>query len=97
VPAVTTSTLPLRSLYERIPDRRLTINFVPVTNMMGEKATCFCRSTLLVVDPHSRSILPDSSAGIRVSGVTATKSMRICGLSISRPISSTIALHRSIE
>jgi len=38
--------------------------------MIGEKATRFCRSILLVVEPHSRSILPETTASIRVSALT---------------------------
>ena len=34
------------------------------------KATCFWRSRLLVVEPHSRSIVPFAISGMRVAEVT---------------------------
>ena len=49
-----------------------TISLVPATNISGENATCLARSALAVVDPHSRSILFCTTAGMRSSDVTLT-------------------------
>ncbi len=38
---------------------------MPATNVVYANATCFWRSRVLVVEPHSRSILPSSSAEMR--------------------------------
>ena len=67
VPAVTTTVFPARSRYERIGEPRRTSSLVPETKMTGENATCFWRSRLLVVEPHSRSARPETMASIRVS------------------------------
>ena len=72
VPAVTATVLPARSRNELIGDPHLTITLVPATKMTGEKATRFCRSTLLVVEPHSRSTRPVTTASMRESAVTGT-------------------------
>ncbi len=96
VPAVTTTVLPARLRYERIGEPRFTSSLMPETKMTGEKATCFCRSRLLVVEPHSRSARPETIASNRVSEVTGVHWM-----AISRPTASPIAsasfLHSSIE
>jgi hypothetical protein len=72
VPLVTTSVLPVRSRKERIGPPRRASNLVPATKINGENATVFSRSTLSVVDPHSRSILPEVTASMRVSDVTGS-------------------------
>ncbi len=43
-----------------------------MTKIVSEKATCFCRSALLVVVVHSISIVPFCSSGMRFCGVIAT-------------------------
>jgi hypothetical protein len=42
-----------------------------VTKVVGAKATCFCRASLLVVEPHSRSTVPLVTSGMRFCEVTA--------------------------
>jgi hypothetical protein len=64
VPLVTTTRLPRRSSTELMPDDFFASILMPATNVVYANATCFWRSRVLVVDPHSRSILPSSSAGI---------------------------------
>ena len=86
VPAVTTTVLPARLRYERIGEPCFTSSLVPATKMIGEKATCFCRSRLLVVEPHSRSAWPETIASMRVSEVTGSHLS-----ASSRPIASPIA------
>ena len=49
-----------------------TISLVPATNIRGENATCLPRSALAVVEPHSRSTLPCTTAAMRSSEVTLT-------------------------
>ena len=72
VPLVTTTVLPCRSFGAEIVEAFGTISLVPATNINGENATCLARSALAVVDPHSRSILPCITAGMRSSDVTLT-------------------------
>ena len=69
---------------------------VPETKMTGENATCFWRSRLLVVEPHSRSARPDTMASIRVSEVTASHLSATSRLSAS-PIASASFRQSSIE
>ena len=61
------------------------------------KATCFCRSILSVVEPHSRSVVPLAISGIRVAEVTGF----ITTLSVDKPrcfvIAVTTFIHKSIE
>src|SRR5882724_836512 len=79
VPEVETTDLPLRSSIElRLLDFFETKR-VAVRKWVLVKATCFRRSGLLVVDPHSRSMVPLASKGIRVEDVTGVNST--CSLS----------------
>src|SRR5216684_2424918 len=75
VPLVTTTVLPCRSFGAEIGDAFGTISLVPATNIRGENATCLLRSAFAVVDPHSRSILFCTTAGMRSSEVTLTYSI----------------------
>src|SRR5258708_32187596 len=75
VPDVDTTGLPLRSSIElRLLDFFETKR-VAVRKCVLVKATCFRRSALLVVDPHSRSIVPLANSGIRVDEVTGLNSI----------------------
>ena len=96
VPPVTATVLPFRSRKDLIGEPLATISLVPATKMVGEKATTFWRSRLLVVDPHSRSARPEPIAAMRVSGVTASHLMSSSRLTVS-PIASTSLRHNSIE
>ena len=96
VPAVTATFLPARSRNEPIGEPFFTITLVPATKMIGEKATRFWRSRLLVVEPHSRSTWPLATASMRLSGVTGTQRMVRVRLTAS-PIADTSDLHSSIE
>ena len=80
-----------------MPEERGTKSLVPATKKIGENATSFLRSKLAVVEPHSRSISPDFTAGMRVSAVTFLYLTAISTPSSSFETSSTTALHRSIE
>ena len=95
VPLVTTTVLPFRSVGAEMVDAFGTISLVPATNISGENATCLARSALAVVEPHSRSILFSTTAGMRSSEVTLTYSILRLASSTSTPISSTIASHSS--
>lgn len=55
VPEVTTTGLPARSLKSLMSEPFFTSRRVPTTKMVSEKAACFWRSRLLVVEPHSKS------------------------------------------
>ena len=50
----------------------LTRRLPPSTKVMLLKSTCSCRESVLVVEPHSRSMVPPTTAEIRVSTVTGT-------------------------
>ena len=97
VPCVTTTVLPLRSLYDLILADFFTSSLVPVMKVTGAKATCFWRVSVLVVEPHSMSIVPLAISGMRVCGVTGL----YLTVSVARPssffTSSTIAAQMSIE
>src|ERR1700761_550098 len=70
VPEVETTDLPLRSSIELILLDFFETKRLAVRKWVLVKATCFWRSALLVVDPHSRSMVPLASRGIRVDDVT---------------------------
>src|SRR6202022_936253 len=79
-PEVETTDLPLRSSIELILLDFLETNRLAVRKWVLVKEICFCRSALLVVDPHSRSMVPLASNGMRVDDVT--------GLSLTSSLSS---------
>ena len=67
VPEVDTMVLPLRSsTVLRFADF-LDTKRLAVTKCVMVKETCFCRSRLLVVEPHSRSMVPFAINGMRVA------------------------------
>ena len=69
VPDVDTTVLPLRSsTVFRFADFFDTNRFA-VTKWVMVNETCFCRSRLLVVEPHSRSMVPFAIGGIWVAEV----------------------------
>ena len=70
---------------------------MPATNVVYANATCFCRSRVLVVEPHSRSILPSSSAGMRLADVTGTNLTSSRGSFSSALTASATRRHRSTE
>ncbi|CRR62018.1 hypothetical protein PAERUG_P54_1_London_24_VIM_2_04_13_00020 [Pseudomonas aeruginosa] len=70
VPAVVTTFLPLRSSKSLMLAVFFDSRRVPTSKMPTEKSTCFWRSSLLVVDPHSMSTVPFCTSGMRVCEVT---------------------------
>ena len=60
-------------------------------------ATCLRRSAVLVVEPHSRSISPDTRLVIRVDEFTGTYLTATVGRFNSRLTASTIFSQISIE
>ena len=74
VPAVEATDLPLRSSIELSLLAFFETKRVAVRKWVLVKATCFRRSALLVVEPHSRSMVPLASNGIRVDDVTGLNS-----------------------
>ncbi len=70
VPEVETTVRPFRSSVLVRPLSFLATNRVAVRKWVLVKAACFCRSGLLVVEPHSRSIVPLAISGMRVAEVT---------------------------
>ena len=70
-PAGDTIVLPLRSLIEPIFDSTLETKRLAVRKCVLVYQTCCCRSALLVVLPHSRSIVPLANSGMRVEAVTS--------------------------
>src|SRR5260221_11608926 len=75
VPDVEATDLPLRSSIEQSLLDFLETKRVAVRKWVLVNATCFRRSELLVVDPHSRSMVPLASNGIRVDDVTGWNSI----------------------
>ena len=71
VPEVETTVLPLRSSILSILLAFLVTYRLAVTKWELVKPTCFWRSTLLVVEPHSRSTVPFAISGMRLAEVTS--------------------------
>src|SRR6202171_3694201 len=69
-PEVETTDLPLRSSIELILLNFLETKRLAVRKWVLVKEICFWRSALLVLDPHSRSMVPLASKGMRVDGGT---------------------------
>ena len=95
VPEVETTCLPLRSWSVLTFDPFLLTNRVAVTKWVIVNATCFWRSRLLVVEPHSRSMVPFAISGIRVADVTGLSLTWRFGIFSSNLTASTIFPHRS--
>src|SRR3978361_1300938 len=70
VPEVETTDLPLRSSIELILLDFLETKRLAVRKWVLVKEICFWRSTLFVVEPHSRSMVPLAGRGMRVDRVT---------------------------
>src|SRR5579863_8585690 len=66
VPDVATTDLPLKSSIRSSLFAFFEMKLVAVRKWVWLKATCRCRSGLLVVEPHSRSMVPFASKGMRV-------------------------------
>src|ERR1700688_1321528 len=78
VPDVETTDLPLRSSMELILLDFFETNRLAVRKWVLVKEICFWRSALLVVEPHSRSMVPLASKGMRgddVTGLSLTSSL----------------------
>src|SRR5258708_14077355 len=71
-PAGETIVLPLRPLIEPIFDSTFETKRLAVRKCVLVYQTCCCRSALLVVLPHSRSIVPLANSGMRVEAVTSS-------------------------
>src|ERR1700694_3699203 len=74
VPEVETTDLPLRSSIELILLDFFETKRLAVTKWVWVKQICFWGSALLVVEPHSRSMVPLASNGIRVDDVNGLNS-----------------------
>src|SRR5438045_4505246 len=74
VPEVEATDLPLRSLIELSLLDFFETKRVAVRKWVLVNQTCFKRSGLLVVEPHSRSMVPLASNGMRVDDVTGFNS-----------------------
>ena len=61
------------------------------------KSTSLARALLLVVEPHSRSMVPLTSSGIRLADVTACQPTSSPGLPVCFFTSARMALLRSTE
>src|ERR1700693_6402835 len=70
VPAVETTDLPLRSSIELILLAFFETKRLAVRKCVLVKEICFWRSALLVVEPHSRSMVTLASNGMRGDDVT---------------------------
>src|ERR1700675_3224197 len=74
VPHVETTGLPLRSSIELIWLDFFETKRVTTRKWVLVKETCFWRSALLVVEPHSTSMVPLARRGMRVDDVTEVNS-----------------------
>ena len=79
-----------------MPEFFLTAAVTLITKYVGPKATCFCRSTELVVEPHSMSIVPFCRSGMRFLEVTGCRLTLRFGILSSAFTASTTFMHRSI-
>src|SRR5215468_6719438 len=78
VPAVEAMVLPLRSAVLLLLAETLVMYFAAVRKWELVNHTCFWRSALLVVEPHSMSTVPLAIRGMRddeVTGVYLTSSL----------------------
>src|SRR5258706_6937937 len=71
VPAVETMVLPLRSFSDLMFDDFFDTQRLAVTKWVMVNHTCSWRAMLLVVEPHSRSMVPVAMRGIRFAEVTS--------------------------
>src|SRR5260370_35435159 len=71
VPAVETMVLPFRSLSDLSLADFLETQRFAVTKCVMVNDTSFWRARLLVVEPHSRSMVPFAMIGIRFAEVTS--------------------------
>lgn len=72
-----------------------TMSFVALMKVTGEKSTTLRRSAFAVVEPHSRSTLPEATASRREAEVTGSKRMAR-SLPSAFDMSSTISRQRSM-
>ena len=96
VPEVDTTVLPLRSASLPMFDAFFATYRFAVTKWVMVNATCFWRSRLLVVEPHSRSMVPFAISGIRVAEVTGLSLTSRFGILSSAFTASTIFMQMSI-
>ena len=97
VPAVATRVLPFMSASVLMFDDFLLSSRLPITNMVGANATCCWRSRLLVVEPHSRSMVPFAISGMRLAEVTGFIATFSLGSPSSVRSAPTTFMHRSTE
>src|SRR5438093_1434044 len=69
---ITPTRLPARSFTVPMPESVVASRLPPSTEIMWLNATCSMRPKVIVVDPHSRSIVPLTSFALRSAGVIAT-------------------------
>src|SRR5258708_31619843 len=96
VPDVETTDLPLRSSIELSLLDFFETKRVAVRKWVLVNQTCFWRSALLVVDPHSRSMVPLANNGMRVDDVTGLDSTTSLSSLSSFLTASTMREHVSI-
>ena len=94
-PEVEDTLLPRRSAKELMLALFLLISRVAVTKVVGLNETCCWRSTLFVVFPHSRSIVPLAIRGMRVAEATGC-SFAATGTPRRLLVACTIFIHRSM-
>ena len=73
------------------------IHRLAVTKCVIVNQTCSWRGMLLVVEPHSRSIVPLAMSGMRLAEVTSWYFTSSLGILRSALTASTIFMHKSIE
>src|SRR5512144_1758417 len=96
VPEVVETVLPFRSASVLMPEFFFTAAVTLITKYVGPNETCFWRSTLFVVEPHSMSIVPFCSSGMRFDEVTGCRLTLRSGILSSALTASTTFMQRSI-
>ena len=88
--------LPLSSARELIPEFFFTAAVTLITKYVGPNQTCCWRWTEFVVEPHSMSMVPFCSSGMRLLDVTGCSATFRFGSFSSALTASTTFMHRSI-
>ena len=88
---------PARSATVRTPAPSTVRSVAPSTKVISVKSTFSCRDRDAVVEPHSMSTVPLTTASTRPSGVTGTHCTERFGSFSSCCTATAISLQRSIE
>ena len=97
VPGITATRLFARSATELTFEPIRVSRLPPSTKVRMLKSTVACRPSVFVVDPHSRSTVPATTNGMRVSAVTGVHGVLIAASPSCSRMASATRRHRSTE